>query len=315
MKPIVSVIVPVYNGEKTIKKCLDSILAQTLKEIEVIVVNDNSTDSTLDVLKSYKKKIVVINNEENLGPAGSRNKGLAKAKGKFIGFVDADDYIDENMYKTMLDNMSDDTDLVCCSRYNVKGGELKPIINESKTTNIKEFSKTSSYTWDKLYRKSIIDDNNIYFPERYSYAEDFCFLMKYKFYSNKMIILDEPLYYYKYDSFGSITNSYDERIYDIIDALSDTVKFFQSQEAFEENYYELLLISAGFYVRRIKEFGRFTNYKLKKEFVHRFLNFFKNYFPDYKRVVNTFGTDRNVFYRSNYHLMLMYIKYKEKRLK
>lgn len=130
-----------------------------------------------------------------------------------------------------------------------------------------------------------------------------------------MIIIDEPLYYYKYDSFGSITNSYDEKIYDIIDALSDTVKFFQSKEAFEENYYELLLISAGFYVRRIKEFGRFSNYKLKKEFVRRFLNYFKNYFPDYARVVNTFGTDRNVFYRSNYHLMLMYIRYKEKRLK
>lgn len=315
MKPIVSVIVPVYNGEQTIKKCVDSILAQTLKEIEVIVVNDNSTDSTLEILKSYKKKIVLINNEENMGPAGSRNKGLAKAKGKFIGFVDADDYVAENMYQTMLDNMGDDIDLVCCSRYNVKGKELKPIINEEKTTNIKEFSKTSSYTWDKLYRKSIIDDNNIYFPEMYSYAEDFCFLMKYKFYSNKMIILDEPLYYYKYDSFGSITNSYDERIYDIIDALSDTVKFFQSKEAFEENYYELLLISAGFYVRRVKEFSRFSNYKLKKEFVHRFLNYFKKYFPDYKRVVNTFGTDKNAFYRSNYSLMLMYIKYKESRLK
>ncbi len=315
MKPIVSVIVPVYNGELTIKKCIDSILAQTLKEIEIIVINDNSTDSTLEILKSYKKKIVLINNEENIGPAGSRNKGLAKAKGKYIGFVDADDYISEKMYQTMLDSMSDDVDLVCCSRYNIKGKDIKPVINETKATDVKEFSKTSSYTWDKLYRKSIIDDNNIYFPERYSYAEDFCFLMKYKFYSKKMVILEEPLYYYKYDSFGSITNSYDEKIYDIIDALTDTVKFFQSKEAFEENYYELLLISAGFYVRRVKEFARFSNYKLKKEFVRRFLNYFKNYFPDYKRVVNTFGTDKNAFYRSSYSLMLMYIKYKEKRLK
>lgn len=132
MKPIVSVIVPVYNGEQTIKKCIDSILAQTLKEIEIIVVNDNSTDSTLEILKIYKKKIVLINNEENMGPAGSRNKGLAKAKGKFIGFVDADDHISANMYQTMLDNMGDDIDLVCCSRYNVKGKELKPIINEEK---------------------------------------------------------------------------------------------------------------------------------------------------------------------------------------
>lgn len=311
MKPIVSIIVPVYNGEKTIKKCLDSILAQTLKEIEIIVINDNSSDSTLQILKSYKKEIVLINNDKNVGPAESRNKGLAKAKGKYIGFVDSDDYIDRDMYKTMVDNMNDDTDLVCCSRYNVIKGELKPIINNSKTTNPKEFSKTSNYNVDKLFKKSIINRYRIRQPEQYKYAEDFAFNIKYKYYAKKMVILENPFYYYVYDSEGSITNNYNQNILGIVDVLRDTMDFFKSEGVFDQYYEELLNVSKGYYFRRIREFKNFKNLDLKIKYIRKFFEYFKEYFPTYRKSLKEFN---GIKYRLHYQyalLMVIYVAIKQ----
>ena len=309
MGAIVSVIVPAYNAEKTIDKCLDSLLNQTLKEIEVIVINDCSTDDTLKKLKSYDdNRLVIINNKSNLGPAASRNKGLDKATGKYIGFVDSDDYVDKSMYKTMVESMKKDVDLVCCSRYNIIGGNKKPIINENKTDNPHEFSKTSNYNVDKLFKKEIIDKYNLRQPENYKYAEDFAFNIRYKYYAHKMVILPDPFYYYIYDSEGSITNTYNKNIVGIIDVLSDTMDFFKKEDKFEEYYDELFNVSKGFYFRRVREFKRFNDKKLKKEFVDKFFDYFKKYFPDYRKGLKEFnGKDKKIFYRYK-SLMHLYIK-------
>lgn len=300
MKPIVSIIVPAYNASKTINKCLDSLLNQTLKELEVIVVNDCSKDDTLKKIEKYKdRRIILLNNESNLGPAASRNKAISMARGKFIGFVDSDDYVDVNMYKTMVDAMTDDIDLVCCSRYNVIKGELKPIINKHQTDNPKEFSKTSNYNVDKLFRKSILDKYKIIQPENYKYAEDFAFNIRYKYYARKMVILENPFYYYIYDSEGSITNSYNKNILGIVNVLTDTMEFFKAEEAFLENYDELLNISKGYYIRRIREFKNFKNLKLKLEYIDKFFEFYKKYFPNYKKYLKELnGKKVRFFYRS-----------------
>ena len=95
----VSVIVPVYNVEKYLHRCLDSIINQTLKEIEIICVNDCSTDSSLNILEDYKDKedrIIIINHQKNLRLAAARNSGMKVAKGEYISFIDSDDYIENN---------------------------------------------------------------------------------------------------------------------------------------------------------------------------------------------------------------------------
>ena len=216
MKTQVSIIVPAYNAEKTIEKCLDSLFNQTLKEIEIIVINDCSKDNTLKILKKYKNKIKLIDNKKNLGPAGSRNKGLDVAQGKYIGFVDADDWVAPNMYELMSSKMNDEVDLVACSRINVTKSGEKPIINKNKDTDAKAFTKTSNYNCDKLFKREIIEKHHLRLPEQYSYAEDFAFGIRYKYYANKMCILEEPLYYYLADSEGSITNSYKRNLLNII---------------------------------------------------------------------------------------------------
>ena len=308
MSKKVSVIVPVYNAEKTIEKCLDSLINQTLPNIEIIVINDCSKDNTLKILKKFVKKIKLINNEKNLGPAGARNKGLDIATGDYIGFVDADDWVDYNMYNLMTSKMNDEVDMVACSRYNVYKNKTNQIINYNKSTDAKDFSKTSNYNCDKLYKREIIEKYNLRMPEKYSYAEDFSFSIKYKYYANKMCILEEPLYYYRADSEGSITNSYKENLLDIINVLQDTVDFFKSEKKFKEYEKELLIISAGFYNRRIREFRKYNNKKLQRKFVYNFLNYFKKNFCNYKKVVNSFN-EKNKVYRSSYILMLIYIEF------
>lgn len=315
MKPVVSVIIPAYNAEKTIEKCLDSLFNQTLKEIEIIVINDCSKDNTLKILKKYKNKIKLIDNKKNLGPAGSRNKGLDVAQGKYIGFVDADDWVAPNMYELMSSKMNDEVDLVACSRINVTKSGEKPIINKNKDTDAKAFTKTSNYNCDKLFKREIIEKHHLRLPEQYSYAEDFAFGIRYKYYANKMCILEEPLYYYLADSEGSITNSYKRNLLNIIKVLEEMLDFFKKENAFEKYEKELIELSAGFYVRRTREFKNFNDKKLQREFVSEFLKYFKNNFKNYKHQINGFKTKYYRFYRSSYPLMLIYIELQQLRRK
>ena len=99
----ISVIVPVYNAEKYLHRCIDSILSQTLDEIELILINDCSTDNSINIINSYKSydNVKIIDLEENIGPGGARNNGLSCAQGYFICFVDSDDYIDKTMLETL----------------------------------------------------------------------------------------------------------------------------------------------------------------------------------------------------------------------
>ncbi len=318
MKPLVSIIVPAYNAEKTITKCLDSLVNQTLKELEILVINDNSKDNTESIVQKYVKKyknIKLFTNSKNLGPSGARNKGLENAQGKYIGFVDSDDYVDKTMYQKMSEAMTEDIDLVACGRYNISSNEIKPIINQNETNNPKEFSKTSNYITEKLFKKVVIEKHNLRLPEKYSYAEDFAFLIRYKYYANKMIILKEPLYYYLADSEGSITNSHNEKILDIISVLNKMISFFKKEGVFEKYNYEILEVCAGYYVRRIKEFKYYDNTKLQKKYVKEFLSFFKKNFKHYKKQVNLFKTKYYRFYRCSWPLMNLYIVFQQIRRK
>ena len=281
--PKVTVITPVYNAEKTIKRCLDSLVNQTLKDIEIITINDCSTDNTLKILKAYQKKhknLIVIDNETNLGPAASRNKGLEIAKGDYIGFVDADDFVELNMYEVMAKNMSNEIDLITCSRTRDTGTKVKEIINRKETTNPKDLSEISNYTSDKLFKKSIIDKNNIKFPEKYRYAEDMYFLTVYRCYANKMKILQDVFYHITFNT-SSITNSYNKNILSIIEVLKDLKKFLEDNNFYDEVKDEYLKICCQYYSRRVREFKNFSNFRLKERYVRRFLKFLKENF-DYK---------------------------------
>ena len=112
--PKISVIVPIYNAENFLERCIDSLLAQTIEDFELILVNDGSTDSSKRICERYKskdKRIILIN-QQNSGPSASRNSGLNIAKGEFICFVDADDYVGKEYLSCMLNKIDEETDLI-----------------------------------------------------------------------------------------------------------------------------------------------------------------------------------------------------------
>lgn len=179
MNPLVSVIVPIYNVEKYLNKCIDSIINQTLKEIEIILVDDGSTDDCTQIIDEYAKndnRIIVIH-KENGGQGSARNIGIDIAKGKYIGFVDSDDWIDLNMYEELHKDITrNKSDMSICGRRvvdenNKLSGEVK-LINE--VINLNEFgldkyiisrllSPHTVVVYNRLYRKTIIKKNDIRF--------------------------------------------------------------------------------------------------------------------------------------------------------
>ena len=116
----ISVIIPVYNVEQYLRECLESVINQTLSELEIICINDGSTDSSLDILREYEQKdnrIIVIN-KDNEGQAAARNIGISMAKGEYIGFLDSDDYIDSNFYEKLYNAAKKyKADIACTNLY------------------------------------------------------------------------------------------------------------------------------------------------------------------------------------------------------
>ena len=198
--PKVSVILAIYNVEDYLKRCLDSICNQTLKDIEIICVNDCSTDNSLEILKEYSNKderIKIIDLEVNSGAAVARNKGLEIAKGEYLGFIDPDDEIDLNYYEELYKKAKeDDYDIVKCKRKNidVDGRVYYHPINSLIANKGKYFF---NYEWTTaIYKSSIIFDNNIKFPQECRKAQDIVFLTKVVFKSETLALIDNVEYIY-----------------------------------------------------------------------------------------------------------------------
>lgn len=196
--PKVSVIIPVYNVEKYISRCLDSVLGQTLKDIEVICIDDCSTDNSLSVLRDYAQKdarLTVINLKKNKGAAYARNRGLEVAKGEFLGFVDPDDYIDSDYYEKLYNKaIEDNADMVKCVRKTVH------IDGSITTSNLNDRIKTNKYNftyeWTSvIYKTSLVFSNNITFPEECRKAQDVVFLNRCLLKSEKLTFIDDVYYY------------------------------------------------------------------------------------------------------------------------
>ncbi len=217
VKPLISVIVPVYNFEDCIRRCVDSILGQTYRDIELILVDDGSTDATgsiLDELAEKDARIQVIH-EDNGGLSHARNMGIARAHGNYIGFVDGDDWIDPNMYEMLFCALKDKrADLAVCryrqiSRTRTLDGSVDRAIlfegQEALQVYVEEREEYAiqNAAWNKLYRKELLEGNP--FPEGRWY-EDIVFATEALARAGRCIYLDIALYNYIIDREESIMN-------------------------------------------------------------------------------------------------------------
>ena len=249
----VSVIVPVYNVEKYLRKCIDSIVNQTLEDIEIICINDGSTDSSLDILQSYAKndtRIKVISQENN-GLGFARNVGLKHATGDYIYFMDSDDYIELNALELAYNNIvSNSADMlifkyIFCrtdSRFTVERFEIDKLFPDvdfnNFTVNYESIKNQvlfgSSPPWNKLFKRDFLNEyEDLVFPVGIAY-EDLIFHVKTLLRASKISILPEYLYYYKKDNSSSISNNAKNHmeIYKNI----DMIKEFLIEEGFMEEF-------------------------------------------------------------------------------
>ena len=239
----VSVIVPFYNVEGYIGRCLDTLVKQTLGDIEIILVNDGSKDRSKIVvdkyLKEYPEKIVYLE-KENGGLSDARNYAIPYAKGEYIAFLDSDDYVEYTMYKDMYElAKKENSDMVECDfyweyPYKNKTKEDKGLIYNGKKEMIE---KVRVVAWNKLIKKDILEKSKIIFPKGYRY-EDVEFTYKLVPYLNKVSFLKKPCVHYIQRE-GSISNNQNERNKEIFDVLGHVIDFYKENDLYEEYKDEL----------------------------------------------------------------------------
>lgn len=284
----VSVIVPVYNVEKYLEKCLDSLVNQTLKDIEIIVVNDGTPDNSQEIIDNYAKKYSNIKSyiKENGGLSDARNYGLNKATGEYIAFLDSDDYVSTDMYKKMYEKaVGGNFDMVVCDINYVfeETDEIKRAYSNLKTdtTDIKN-AMINIYpaAWNKIFKKKLFQ-NGLEFKKAV-WFEDVEFIYRLLPHIKTIGVIHEPLNYYLQRQ-GSITKSIDKRIYHYIDNWNGIVKYYQENEFYDKYYNELEYSYVRYiYATFIKQacIYDYENYLIA---VDKAIEAVKNNFPKYRK--------------------------------
>ena len=246
--PIVSVIIPCFNREKYIKKCVDSISKQTLKNIEIIVVDDGSTDNSAKIVKELQKddsRIILIKQKQS-GVSTARNQGLKKAKGKYIMWCDSDDYFDTTMCQKMVETLENEkVDIVACGMKLVytDGSNQKDIEDYVKLKfsgkQKLDFEKTiftDVSTPTKIFKKSIIEKYKMKFPDGLHF-EDAYFCDQYFSVAKTIFYLDDKLYNYVRHSDSIMSKSFqrDPIALDYIQIIPLTYNYLKKNKIFKEN--------------------------------------------------------------------------------
>ncbi len=286
-KILVSVIVPAYNVEDYIGKCLDSLANQTLEQLEVIVVDDGSTDKTGSIADEYQKKypaIFKVIHKKNEDVSIARNTGLEKATGEYIGFLDSDDWVNPDMYEKLYKKACEnDSDIVACDTlaiYPDKKVLIESNINES--SNVEDLMINAyAVIWNKIYKKELID--GIKFKEKMRFCEDVQFLYMIYPKIKKISVIHENLHNYL-QRVGSLTYTYNEKLYQLIESLDDIVNYYKDK-GFYQKYYDEIEYS---YVRYLYAtfIKRLAKTKNKVEFdkgVNVVLKKVNDNFPNYKK--------------------------------
>lgn len=247
----VSIIMPVYNVEAYLPECMESLVHQTLEEIEIIAVNDGSPDNSIDILNDYAQRYpnkVKVFTTENHGVSHARNYGLDRAMGEYILFVDSDDFLELTMCEVLYNKaIQDGNDLVLCGRNNVyesadgkitkKTALALPISQNFKMMDRKfELAKLSPFPWDKMFKRSLLD--GIRFPEGIRF-EDLVVAFSTACKAQSIGKVKLPLYNYRRTTQGGFLNSFSESTLDIITAFDLLFQIMKKEELFSTFYEEL----------------------------------------------------------------------------
>lgn len=251
-QPLVSVIIPVYNSENYLKRCLDSVITQTLKNIEIIAINDGSTDNSLSILQQYANQDVRIKiiDQKNFGVSHSRNLGILSATAETIAFLDSDDEMLFNMLEVMLDTMKRKKSEIVLTHYqyislNNSVDKVAYALNPSSSKD-EIWRKVLSCTFSShpglgLYKKNLFKKNQLRFPDNLNY-EDTASFYQFVYHAKSISIVNQPLYMYHYLHGTSRSNSITiEHAVDIVNIFRQTYYFLQQNQILKPYYQDYLL--------------------------------------------------------------------------
>ena len=294
----VSVLVPCYNVEKYIKQCLDSIVCQTLKDIEIICINDGSTDSSLDILKDYSKKDdrIKIINQKNKGLGATRNKGIDLARGKYIFFIDSDDYIElDTLFELYNVCEKKELDFVICQvkNYDEKNNEFftseyfdMPVLAKTVGDTVFNYNdvkdilpKINVVAWNKLYNLNFIKKINARFSENLIF-EDNVFFWNLLFNAKKIYFYQKYFYIYRRRDL-SITSSGNKNLIDTIEIHNQIFNVFKENDLFETHKNFLFNKKVSLIYSRFEEISEEYKETFFKEMKNDFIQMVEEYGKDY----------------------------------
>lgn len=253
--PKFSIIIPVYNVEKYIKKCIDSVINQEYQDFEIILVNDGSKDKSGEICNEYEKidnRVTVIH-EKNSGVSTARNIGINNANGTYIIFLDSDDSLKEEAL-TKLNNIIEENRNIDCILFNMDNRLQNKIYKEDELTQLiikLIITEKINPPWNKIYKRSIIKEKNILFDNNIQIGEDLLFSITYFSYAKDVYVLNEELYNYTIDNDNSLTRKYKENKYNqlmyVDGELKKYLETFKSKKMLEcEKYVRLKNIFSCF---------------------------------------------------------------------
>jgi glycosyltransferase involved in cell wall biosynthesis len=273
----VSVIVPVYNVEKYLSRCLDSLVNQTLSDIQIIVVNDGTKDNSQLIIDEYVKRFphkVFSYIKENGGLSDARNYGLKFIEADYIGFVDSDDYVEVTMYEKLYKQaIENNHDLVVCDiQYfweDSKNTWVLKGLKDIEETDVKKKALLSPlFAWNKLYHKDLFLNTNLRYPTHLWY-EDIPVTTPIFALSRSIGYVNEVLVHYQQRSSSIMGASYSDKLFDIFKVLELMVEFFENKDLFDKYHAELeyihieqLIIYGGFRFLRTKQYSQLLNHSL-----------------------------------------------------
>lgn len=265
----ISIIVPIYNAEKYIKRCIDSLIFQSKSELEFILINDGSTDNSENIIKKYSDKRIRYFKNKNQGIGKTRNFGIDKSVGEYIMFVDSDDYLDKDACLLLYDRAKrDNLDMVVCDFYIKKGNNIiKNDIVDFAKTSLKENPSlvydVNLAPWNKLYKNSLIKENNIRFIENLKY-EDAPFVCEALNSSLMIGKINKYLNYYVIND-KSETTIRDSRVFDIIKIVDIIRNYFKDYDYMQDVIDKLT-------VRILMNYNIQTRYLKDKHLANKFID-------------------------------------------
>lgn len=287
----ISVIVPVYNVEKYIDKCLDNLVNQTLKDIEIIVVNDGSPDNSQDIINAYQKKyprMIKSFIKPNGGLSDARNYGIKKAQGEYIAFLDSDDYIEIDAYEKMYKKAKEkDFDIVVCNLYYVYNDKkIKAFSNVKKDIYDKKNIKKAMIdiypvAWNKLYKRELFK-HKVFFKKGV-WFEDVEFFYRIIPYIKSIGVVSEHFINYVQRQ-GAITKTFDNRLYHYIDNWNGIIEYYKKNKIYEEYKEELEYCYVRYlYATFIKQASNYTDKNNFYQAIDNAKKEVKEHFPHYRK--------------------------------